>query len=955
MRLSNQPSSSHVSADQQQSNARASVEPPPMTVDPSQVYDARAEQQRRAQIDAERRRLREEEAAKRKAEEDQIAEDKRRIEEEKAREDKENADKEAAEQLNAELTAAKKLAEKKRKADNRHKANEERKRSQTAASALQQMASSGAEATPSASQSTQVQPIDDEAQLRAMFAKMREFNAKNPAMLAKLWEEERKFATSEPPPQSSSVAPAPAPPSITASTSIANPAPEVSQHASLPAPNSAHSIPNMPPSITPFKKPAIPSTSKAVTGPKPYPQSLSDLRGPTSMYSPLWPPHKKDAVSEAAVKWLKKIPENANKVIQECDVLKILDRNPSYSELCKGLEKLGLKFERATLARELLRVIPEDSSGRSYENIPALVKSNSVAKRAGQKPSKNRASAGNLSSVSSTQSTGTTVTYEAPGFTLADGAQRMNGVGKAVSSIPTTQTSPYFASSGSQPPPYFQSSAESRLGQNPSEPPRPPANKEEAARKRGFADLVDLTEDDSDDDGPPPKMLGLQPPAGFPPRGAWHQQPGQVPFLPNSGSHGHGPQPFAGMGVLVPPRPDPYAAAMQPIHAPPVQTIRAPAALAKPIGPTPEQLQHERVKGKMLVEPIVRDRVARKSSYDSRTIARDVLLATGRHPDMRPLNQHLVVMSKLLSDHGAQHEADGVKGFGLRCDLDTIRWDIIDPAQPAPISVAAVRSLEARSDAQEMEDARIQHESDLIRHAAPTETRTGGDPLTQLLPAEPPPKKKIGRPRKRPLTDVQAGASQSAKDASRETAAGQTAAENTPTRHPAASHLHSQSPSAMSSGGGAIGYAAFRSYDENGDVIKTKGRPRGWKKSVHSREAQGFTPAKMAPKSTKQSNVKSLVAPQFQIFKCEWEGCPAELHNLETLKKHVIKLHDHEDDQGAYACRWKSCPTTHSLPDFQAWTEHIYNAHMSPIAWKQGDGPKGGIFGTLTALHIFNL
>src|SRR5262249_17770038 len=42
-------------------------------------------------------------------------------------------------------------------------------------------------------------------------------------------------------------------------------------------------------------------------------------------------------------------------------------------------------------------------------------------------------------------------------------------------------------------------------------PPRPPADKEEAARKRTFGDLVDLTAEDSDDEPPPKKIQASAP------------------------------------------------------------------------------------------------------------------------------------------------------------------------------------------------------------------------------------------------------------------------------------------------------------------------------------------------------------------------------------------------------------------------------------------------------------
>ena len=56
----------------------------------------------------------------------------------------------------------------------------------------------------------------------------------------------------------------------------------------------------------------------------------------------------------------------------------------------------------------------------------------------------------------------------------------------------------------------------------------------------------------------------------------------------------------------------------------------------------------------------------RRSKYDPKTIARDILISTGRHPTERPLNGHLIPLK-------------GFPAVDNQSDLSTFRWDIVDP------------------------------------------------------------------------------------------------------------------------------------------------------------------------------------------------------------------------------------------------------------------------------------
>ena len=943
----------------------ASVEPSPTTVDPSQVYDDRAERQRKAQIEAEKRRKREDEEAARKAEEERIAAEKRKEEEQKRK---------------FEEGVAKKKAEAARKAEERKKKREEKRQGKTAATALQKMASSGTMAGPA---SEGPPANDEEAEMRAMFKKMREFNAKNPAMLAKMWEEERTTAQSPP----TKATPTPAPVQRQqAGSAMAPPAPQSNASAQQ--------------QYRPFQKPPPPSQKTTA-------QVVATSNQPVAGQSntSFWPPQKKGALADAAAKWLTALPEQGGRIVKKEELLKILEANPSYVQLCEALEGIGLRFERSLLARELLKSVPDGlktagpQPGRATPQAPLngiAGQANSPAdtpKKKRGRPTKDRSSMGNQQN-GYQPSTGT-VDYEAPRFTsLADAARDVNSMGAAPTANmqggpvqpPPSFASPYF---GLQPPAINGSRAPSQSQPpeqkpiiKPEEPRKPPANKEEAARKT-FGDLVDLTAEDSDDDGPPKKTLqtangqlngvnGQQPPPPLPGAAAGFKQFKQPMSFNDFYRHGQcPPQPgWNGQPPIHNFAPPPARMLPSMPQQPPMQPV-----MPRPKGPSAESKQQERIKGRMLVEPIMRDRVARKSKYDSRTIARDVLLATGRHPDMRALNQHLANMQRLLGTHGGGFDTEG--GRGDRSDLSTIRWDIIDPGEPTekaeskkPVPAAAGEDVTADADDEDNEPEMTGPARHVARRAVDS-----GDGTAQYVsvheqlsgkPAMP--KKRRGRPPRHSMPSImavpntQGGGGERQSLGQRDTSTlHRQATAAAPRSAPAGGRVAAGSPAGTPSGGAPVGYAAFRQIDEAGNVVKKRGRPVGWRKDIHSREAQGLEPAKPGhnPSRLRQSNKPGEeVGPKYQVWKCQWKGCNAELHNLDTLKKHVVKIHGKPNEAGQYECLWQPCDAeiqhagkgkgkagAASFEEIDGWVGHMDKEHLQPVAWKLGDGPKGGMCG----------
>lgn len=164
---------------------------------------------------------------------------------------------------------------------------------------------------------------------------------------------------------------------------------------------------------------------------------------------------------------------------------------------------------------------------------------------------------------------------------------------------------------------------------------------------------------------------------------------------------------------------------------------------------------------------------------------------------------------------------------------------------------------------------------------------------------------------------------------------------------------------------------------------KNLGRPKGWKPGMSYADVRNLGPEAAALKAgvdpskiRETARVKRAAAPapgtqairkrkgrpprppspspreiyeglgvKFVPFLCEWRGCTAELHNLETLGRHVRIAHCR---RGQDACLWGGC-VDESTSRFRSADElegHVENAHLVPFAWHVGDGPKVSLPGT---------
>ncbi|KAI9761213.1 MAG: hypothetical protein M4579_001133 [Chaenotheca gracillima] len=485
-------------------------------------------------------------------------------------------------------------------------------------------------------------------------------------------------------------------------------------------------------------------------------------------------------------------------------------------------------------------------------------------------------------------------------------------------------------------------------------PPPRPKTKEEAARRRTIAEIVDLTEEVDDLPERPPKRRFFG---------------SMVEDLGNA-------TPF---DISTP-------ADVSAITEDELPTTGA----ANRDGTIVEKRKNLSSAG--LARPLEKKEALRKSQYDPRTIARDVLIASGRHPTTRGLNSHLEALR--VSFPTVLNQAD----------LETFKWDLVDPP-PSPRTKAAEPQMSVNSPNEEvpskvnvstMNNKRAKpapgsgrkHESPRgqatpgLRGSVRITPRKGGFPGPKATKGRPTgsegnitpvpgaksgtstpkwdkTKPAIGVPRsllnepdprrmlpefptsggRRPVVStlkmnfaipVYGEPSASSSSTPRSNASKTTAAgPNTPSK-PFSILIDSQSPSA------AVSATKLRT---------TEHAPKPAKPSQ--------TPASEGAIGVDESTDES--DPGFKVFRCRWKDCSAELHNQDTLEKHFFKVHRPQTTAKGFPCLWLGCEdsrktsATRASPrdagnnatgfDTEAsWIQHIRDCHFAQNTPKTGDG-----------------
>ena len=316
----------------------------------------------------------------------------------------------------------------------------------------------------------------------------------------------------------------------------------------------------------------------------------------------MWPEEKRKALAEAAVKALNIDPSNRDKGITAQAIHDLLEQNPSYIDLCKLLESKGLKFHRGQFARHLLTNVPDlgTTSGKPAE--PPVKPIRGDIPQSMPRPALEQ-------------------TIPVPPMASGPGGPPVHlnggyaGPVKAEATAPTARFVPqqtYNPKSESTPLPKVLKPHLDVPSPKVSSPP--PGSKAAMARKRDFSELVDLTQLSDDED---------------------YVMPSKQPRLEELSPE---PEVFRIETDIQASADQPYGTHFAPVdHT--TQSLQFNPTQPRPaLAPAPQPAQRPRT---ILARPINKSEALRKSYYDPKTVARDILIAAGRHPLERPLNAHL--------------------------------------------------------------------------------------------------------------------------------------------------------------------------------------------------------------------------------------------------------------------------------------------------------------------------
>ncbi|PYH51869.1 putative C2H2 finger domain protein [Aspergillus niger CBS 101883] len=288
-----------------------------------------------------------------------------------------------------------------------------------------------------------------------------------------------------------------------------------------------------------------------------------------------------------------------------------------------------------------------------------------------------------------------------------------------------------------------------------------------------------------------------------------------------------------------------------------------------------------------IVTPLREEDAVDKVIYDPKTIARDVLIAAGRHPTEEALNHHLLRLRDVFVHVDSSS------------DLSTFRWDLVD-------------ALEPRDQGPPKPQPRPRPAPSLP--VLPNNTNTSLPPPPQSR--QPPPLPQSQPVRQYPSSQPLQGQPVSGPPVGLSKAAPQP--QNRPSVS-AATPLPQTRPQPPST--------PQPPSQSSVPITTTQVTPMTGKRGPG--RPPGSSKARQQPQ---QTPIPASVP--YPVFACDWTNCQAQLHNLDGLKKHVFKVHVSQ----TLNCAWRGCSFPDALPA-AALFKHVKKEHLEPIAWKLGDGP----------------
>jgi hypothetical protein len=598
---------------------------------------------------------------------------------------------------------------------------------------------------------------------------------------------------------------------------------------------------------------------------------------------PIWATATKQKLSQTLFDYLVKDSANKGKQVSPESLILLLGNNITYAGLCSQLESRGFSLDRQAMAQFLLAAVPELSSSHnsSEDQDKSLPKATappqmypSQIPRPHQgvirhppvpmqpsRPTAPEMIVWNTNTETSTSST-LPITKNVP--TLVNGNAHLTvpaaALNRGAGSM-AVRIGHERLTGGSYPPAF--SPLQANL--DPSVHTPAPGSKADLARKRLFSEIVDLSQFSDDEDdysndediNAPPKQPRLQdrkaPAFASTERDAL--APAENPMDLSSGEPSL--QPLSRSPKFGPPPADLSKFAFNSDEHPSLEEIRKFPGITKPLN----------------------DAAAlQRIYYNPKTIARDILIAAGRHPSERPLNHHLMMFQDIFSD------------VTSKSDLETFRWDVVDPGGP-PMPIVEPEHI--------------------VTHPPPVpRKRREGGKRSRDVPSVPDKPLPTSAMEETPVQQVPLQASLSS--------------------------LHSPK---------GQGNTTMVSPSVSSSATRRRGRPPSSKAKKASQ---------VAPKAGQRIEVAiplglTVPDPSYPIFQCDWNNCQGQLHDIKTLKLHVNKVHI----SGETSCRWHGCPNAVRRLTSEELRKHLELAHIQPLAWKYGEGPSVNGTGEIASTSQF--
>ena len=374
-----------------------------------------------------------------------------------------------------------------------------------------------------------------------------------------------------------------------------------------------------------------------------------------------------------------------------------------------------------------------------------------------------------------------------------------------------------------------------------------------------------------------------------------------------------------------------------------------------------------------LIKPIDRTAALHRSAYDPETVARDVLLAAGLHPHRKGLNCHLEVLRTKFPqvDHSS--------------DLATFRWDLVEPVggpainMPPGFGIDGNRTEEklpvrgplkpSRGGISSLSNSLPRNPTDTTPYLPSSlrNTSTLGPESTFQVVMKPPDRQQsLGQePMQFPILNKHETSQAPGSDLSGSRPSG-TARRGRPPKGLTSTRLESPGVTPKKRG---RPFKIPRTSPSTEPIRKKRGRPFKNSDSAGVSTSPDRHPKKRGRPFKIPRPERPPPEPRFIPFLCEWKDCPAELHNLETLRTHIFNVHSKKLSSGALTCLWRKCGEINGAIDMSSspnivekpfefetmeqWQNHINKAHLVPFSWHMGDGPRGTSLGIYSHIPYF--